>query len=421
MFRPLDDRQRCSRVIVGLILAMALAVRLYWALSRPTDPATLTNLPDQVEYLSLAKSLLAGDGLSMVDPRFNDTVYAFRMPGYPLVCAALKADIRWIRIAQSILDVSTVLAVVWLARRWLSPTYACLAAMFVALDPIQIYFSSLILSETTFTALIAWGIACLAHGRSPMARGKGSVMWWSGIAMLIFSVYVRPSAIVWPVILAGVSVIHEHGSIHFKPSRRVHVLTLVALLTAIALLPWAIRNRSLLGQWVFTTTNDGFTLYDSWNADSDGSSDQSRLMQLPLLSGLSEVQRSSYLKALAIEHIRLDPMSLITDLPRNLGRLWTPWPLSVEFGSKKYYVIGAACHAIPLFAFALIGLFRSTLPRGGKLLLVAGVLIVTISHGLTIGSLRYRMPIHPMLAVLAASALVVQQRVVHSDESIEPS
>src|SRR5438552_19057924 len=74
--------------LVALLLA-ALALRLGWALSRPTDEATLDQLPDQREYLEVARSFLHGEGLSFVDPRFgNDRVYAYRTPGYPLLLSA---------------------------------------------------------------------------------------------------------------------------------------------------------------------------------------------------------------------------------------------------------------------------------------------------------------------------------------------
>ncbi len=393
-------------MIVALILLLALAARLGWALTRPTAESTLTNLPDQVEYLSLARSLLRGDGLSMVDARFNDTVQAFRMPGYPVFGAVFRADVRTMRIAQSLIDASTILATIWLARRWLSPALSYMAGAFVAADPIQIYFSSLILSETTFTALLTWGIACLAHGRSPMARGRGGALWWTGVALLILSIYIRPSAFVWPLLIVGAAVIHEHGTAAFKPARRLPTLTLVALLTTLALLPWAIRNRTLLGRWVFTTTNDGVTLYDAWSRDADGQSDQSTLFRLPLLTGLNEVQRSDYLRSLAWQSARDHPLKLIQRIPSNLGRLWAPFPLSAEFGSKRLYVIGAACHSIPLFLLAFIGLIRADLARGAKLFLITPALIVSVMHGSTIGSLRYRMPVHPELAVLAAAAMM---------------
>lgn len=400
-----------------LLLLLALGVRLGWSLSRPSDPATLTNLPDQVEYLSLARSLLDGQGLSMVDPRFNDRVFAFRMPGYPLFCAAAGGDLRIIRIVQAFLDASTVLATLWLARQWLSPWLSYLAAAFIAFDPIHVYFTSLILSETLFVCCLTWGVALLVHGRSPLARGKGAATWWAGVLILIASIYVRPSALLWPMLIAGAAVVHEHTTTSFKAGRRMPVLTLVALLTAIALLPWVIRNRATLGAWIITTTNDGFTLFDSWNRDATGPSDQTTIQNYPLVKGLPEVQRSRYLRAIAVAAAQDDPWRIVHKIPANLARLWTPWPLSNEFGSKRHYILAAACHALPLFALALVGLFRSGLGLGARFLLLTPILLVTIAHGLTIGSLRYRMPIHPELAILAAAALKRSERVRYDLES----
>src|SRR5215211_5973736 len=77
-----------ARALIVVILLAALAVRLGWTLTRPTDAATLEQLPDQNEYLATAQSLLDGEGLSFLDPRFGDRVFAYRTPGYPLLIAA---------------------------------------------------------------------------------------------------------------------------------------------------------------------------------------------------------------------------------------------------------------------------------------------------------------------------------------------
>src|SRR5688572_24305736 len=98
-----------------LLLAGALGVRLAWGLSRPADDESLRLLPDQTEYLSIARNVRAGAGLQFYDWRFRDVVHAFRMPGYPLFLAALDADVRAARVAQAALDTSTVLAVYLLA------------------------------------------------------------------------------------------------------------------------------------------------------------------------------------------------------------------------------------------------------------------------------------------------------------------
>ena len=250
------------------LLLLALGLRLGFALSRDASDGSIASLPDQREYLDLGRSLRSGDGLSMADPRFNDVVHAFRMPGYPFLIAATGGSVKAIRTVQSVIDTSTVLAAVWLARRWLATGTSLLAGAFVALDPLAVYFSSLILTETLFAAMLTWGIACLVHGRSPLSaetRGRHA-MWGVGVLLLIGSIYVRPSAIAFPTLLVLAAGIAEARRAGFVAARhRWPIVTGVVLLTALALLPWGrFANGRWSDRWIFTTTNDGFTLYDGW-------------------------------------------------------------------------------------------------------------------------------------------------------------
>ena len=123
-----------------LILLMALVVRLAWVWHLPADENYLQRLPDQVEYLSLGRSLLHGQGLSFTDSRFADTVYAYRVPGYPWFIAICRGCGLLVRIAKAILDLSSVLAVYWLVRRCLIRVSATFSAIIIALNPFLIYF-----------------------------------------------------------------------------------------------------------------------------------------------------------------------------------------------------------------------------------------------------------------------------------------
>ncbi|HEX4123536.1 MAG TPA: hypothetical protein VHY37_02355, partial [Tepidisphaeraceae bacterium] len=75
------------------VLAGSLLVRLGWALSRSAEPGSLALLPDQVEYLALARNFLRAGTLCFFDVRFGQTVWAYRMPGYPLFVAAFGANL----------------------------------------------------------------------------------------------------------------------------------------------------------------------------------------------------------------------------------------------------------------------------------------------------------------------------------------
>ena len=173
------------------MLLAALMLRLGFAMTRPVDAAAIDQLPDQREYLDVAHSLLSGEGFSFTDPRFDQRVYAHRTPGYPLLLAAAGASVRAARIVQAVLDTSTVLAVYLLARRWLSHHASVVAAALVAFNPFLVYFSALILTETLFTTMLAWGMLLITSSRA--------LPWLIGAILLAGSILVRPGALLLPL------------------------------------------------------------------------------------------------------------------------------------------------------------------------------------------------------------------------------
>src|SRR4051794_16721292 len=83
------------------------------------------------------------------------------------------------------------------------------AAAIVAVNPFLIYFSALLLSETLFTAMLAWAMV-LMQGSKPRAEAVGDAPGASpllGGMLLALSVLVRPSAIGLPVVLGIVAAV----------------------------------------------------------------------------------------------------------------------------------------------------------------------------------------------------------------------
>ena len=398
MFRPADDDAPTTtpwgRLAAVLLVALVLRLGLAFAL-----PADIDALPDQGEYLQLARSLLDGDGLALVDERYAtpQTLLAYRAPGYPAFVAALGANVTAVRVGQALLDTSTALATFLLARRWLGDGPGLFAALLVALNPFLAYFSTLILSETLYTALLMWGLVGVARvGR----RGGG--WWWAGMVLLALSCLVRPSGIGLAVVL-GIASAFLPGRHPFAVHSRWPIpagFTSI-LVVGVVLLPWAVRNWYALGTPVFTTTNGGITLYDGWNVDNTtGGSDQSFVRTMPQLGLMNEVERSSYLRERAVEAVREQPGRAVVLALKKAARTWSPVPLS-ERGNALYWTVGLA-YCVPLFGLVSLGLL-SDLPRSAKALLVLPALYLTLVHMLSVGSLRYRLPADPQLAVLAAA------------------
>lgn len=371
-------------VRLALILVVALALRLGFGLTRPGDEASLAALPDQVEYLALGKSVLAGDGLVFTDARFGTPVHAFRTPGYPAFVALLGANLTGIRVAQAVLDTLTVLGAALLARRVFGKG-ELVAALLVALNPFSIYFASLVLTETLFTSLLVWGTFLLLTG--------GTRVFLLGTLVLALSVLVRPGAMALPVVLATVAAMSRASL------PRVPAALTAAVLTAAVLAPWAFRNHKLLNAWVWTSTNAGFTAYDGFGPHADGRSDQARFLPaMPELGDLTETQRNDYLLKLSAQAGRYTDPSLAAT---KLLRTWSPFPLSEGHRSTATVATGVAYCAVA-WSLALLGLLRGPAAVGGRVTLFVPAVYLTVSAVLSVGSLRYRIPAEPLLAVLGA-------------------
>jgi 4-amino-4-deoxy-L-arabinose transferase-like glycosyltransferase len=384
-------------------------------LTRPTGDADLAGLPDQVEYLELGRNVLQKHQLVFVDPRFAQDVHAFRMPGYPLFIAACGGDVRVIRAVQIVLDTLSVLGVFLLASR-LMPGHrgpALAAAAIVACNPYLIYFTGLVLSETLFIFMLVWGMMLLLAGFGSGDRPGRSFVWLAGGLLLAMATLVRPSAAFLPILLGvGGLFVNQRSSsaYHSSPHARMlgrwplPVATTMLLLVGLCLMPWMLRNYRVTHQLIWTDTNSGFTLYDGFNPDATGASDQRFVRYMPQLRLMTEIERSQYLSARAITFIRKNPQRVAELAAAKAGRTWSPMPLSEQFGTARYAAIGLL-YSIPFDLMVIVGLWHGNLPRRAKVYLLIPAIYLTVVHALTVGSLRYRVPAEPALAVLAASVL----------------
>lgn len=417
---------RHYRWLLVVILLLALAIRVGWVLNRPATEPSLADLPDQAEYLTLGRNLLHQQGLVFYDERFRSVVVAYRMPVYPALIAACGGNIRATQLAQSAIDTSTVLAAALLALALLPAATrrggSLVAAAIVAINPFLVFFSALLLSETLFTAMLAWGMLLLIVGGQggrllsandngdmpPFRPWIGTILWLAGGLVLAASTLVRPSAAPLAVLMgiAGSFAVRplRRGGAAFRPRWPLPVATTMLLLTVAVLFPWAYRNHQVLGQWLWMTSNSGVTAYDGFNPDATGASDQSVLRGMPQLAQMNELERSTYLSSRASQFVRDNPWRALELAFIKAGRTWSPIPLSADYNNWTYRLVGFG-YSLPLDVLVLLGLLGSPMRRSAKTFLLLPALYFTLVHMASVGSLRYRIPVEPLLAILAAAGL----------------
>ena len=185
----------------------------------------------------------------------------------------------------------------------------------------------------------------------------------------------------------------------------------MVLLVALVLTPWSLRNDRVLNKLIWTDTNAGITLYDGYNPDATGASDQRRFIrQMPELGRLNEIERSQELTRKATKFVMDHPGRVISLALAKAGRTWSPMPLSEQFGNPRYQAIGLL-YSVPFDLLVLWGLWRGNMRRTAKVFLMLPALYLTAVHAMTVGSLRYRLPAEPPLAVLAACAVAKREGV----------
>lgn len=383
-----------------VVFLVALAARGAWGAarwSREGSPPVLA-FPDEQQYWGMAASLRAGDGL-----RDELGFRCGRMPIYPAFLSVLAAGKHGVAAAQAAQWLVGAVAAAMLsvfAGRW-GRGVGAVAGLLVAVDPFLVFSSSLLLTETmVVAALIALWLAIWLAGQDTCTyRDWIAVGVLAGLCVLIreSSLGLVAAGLVWLVAVKRFQL------------RAVAGIGVVAGFIGLMLLPWAVRNHQILGEWRWLTTRGGISLYDGVGPEADGSSDLGDVKQSAEVAGLSEAQWDAHFQAKAWESIRQDPVRVVRLAGVKLARMWNPLP-NVESHRSGAAALISAAWAGPIFLLAMLGaviLIRSGV--GGwrsALFLLLPAIYLSLLHSVFVGSVRYRLPAMPFLEILAAIALV---------------
>ena len=190
--------------------------------------------------------------------------------------------------------------------------------------------------------------------------------------------------------------------------RRRLLESLVILLIVVAgMMPWWIRNWELFHSNFFRfSTLEGISLYESVYHGATGGPRQSDIKWPGYMKKLNESQRDNRWTAMSFRIIEHHPMRILRLAVIKVGRTWSPWLHAKGF--RNIWMNGILTFWYGLeYVLALFGVRRLWRDRPRVLLGITliPILYLTAMHAIFLGSVRYRVPLIPLIGILAAVGL----------------
>lgn len=397
-----------------IIAGVGLALRLAWAALVPVIP-----LSDSYIYWITSQNIV-NHGTYGIE---HDRPFSYWPVGtsgiYALGYQIFGINLIAVQILNILAGLSVIITTGLLARLWFGETVGLLAAAIICLWPSLIFYSTIMASEVFFMAFV--NIALLAwYSQKSNFLFRGFV---AGSAFAI-SIYVRPIALLVPIVLAVIDVVRRPATFR----KTAFLATISVAIAALALAPWVKRNFDVHDAFVIVSTNGAPNLWMGNNPESNGG-----YMPLPKsVESMNEIERAEYLGDIAKDYILNHPLRttlvsinriFTTHARETIAVVWNEEGIRHRFGNFAltplkaiatlywYLALGAALFGILLFTKTGIasGRFTSFLQQVSHPAVVLFA-YYTVVHAIVVGGDRYHFPSIPLVAILAAFALVTRMR-----------
>lgn len=382
---------------------------------------------DPDSYRRLADNILRIHSFTLDDPAEPT---AFRPPLYPLLLAitsisrhVLPLEVMLLHLALGVITVG--LTFFWTIQMGLGK-WRSVAGLLVAIDPILLNQSTLVMTETLATCLailtlVAVASLTLKNLSNDSARGsRDATISAVNIAGAVgLAIFCRPTFLVWAALLPIAIWFCCRGW-----KLRMSSVLAYGLMLSFLLAPWVVRNLLVFEAPVLGTTHGGHTLlwgnnesyYEYLRSGSTPVWDNTEFHQRfarrnpNLGTSASELARDRAAYREAINTMQENPsMAAYSSLVR-FTMFWRLLPnaLSEDESGKQAlarYAIGI--WYLVQFALVIAGIFAlgKDLAKPGWLAALMLLASFTLVHLFFWSNMRMRSPLVPILAVLACAGI----------------
>ncbi|MEA2410897.1 MAG: hypothetical protein QOC77_1458 [Thermoleophilaceae bacterium] len=390
--------------LTALALALRLAFVIAFGRTVTYDAASTTFAYNDTFFYSWTGAAISmGDGFS-----FLGHATAHWPPGYSFLLAGVYtvfgADTFHALVANAVIGALTVPLVYWIGHRALGRSAAIAAGAALAVFPGQILMADVALAETLYAfELVGFLALLMTLGRGRRALAVLGVC--AGLAALT-----RGEGLLFPLIVLA------FGWTRGERKLAVRQAAVVAVVMALTVTPWTIRNIDVAKGFVPVGGNASYTLWAGHNPRANGGPVYQTPAELARYNGLSEAEIASRQRRAAIDWAVSHPLRELELIPLKLNalvrgdslliRTWINAAGQAPLTSAETDLLGGVAD---LASYALIAALLASVVMYGRALWRIPVVRASLAflaaaiplYGLVYyGNVRYRIPLEPLMLLV---------------------
>jgi 4-amino-4-deoxy-L-arabinose transferase-like glycosyltransferase len=349
---------------------------------------------DEEQYMSLATHIVQGLGFT----NKNGIPISTPPPGLPLLLAMpisiAGPKVAVIRIFMAVVG-SLLIPACYLLGRSLtgSQKVGWIAAVIAVFFPTWMIYSSSSHSDIPATVLVTLIVWMLVEGyrrHSLLWIAGAGILWGTATLMRAGCLAYAPGIILWLLLI--------------MPDWKMRLAAVVAALVPCAciLAPWSMRNMQVYGTFVLISTYGGSELYRANNPEATGIDYLDRPFEImsqryPEGQYPNEAVRNQLLQADAVKFIRENPQRFAQLCFIRFIQFWKLYSPRIPL-SNSLAVIASFGVALPFFLMQVV---RLGWRREPEMLFLFIILCQTGLHMVFSSTARYRIPIEPLVILMA--------------------
>lgn len=388
---------------------------------------------DRDAYQEIAHQLATGEGFSH---SVEEKPTAFRPPLYPILLAGIELSgtgLYGIAFFHLVLSTLTVYLAYLTAKNYLPEKYALCVLALLAVDPLLVQNTTLVMTETLFAFLFTL-LIYLITSQMKKEDQAGSIRLESKFLIgIVFGLAALCRPTVWAFGILWLMGDLLQKIIFKKPIQFLSLPLLLGIVLIVS--PWIVRNQLLFDKPIFTTTHGGYTLllgnnpvfYEEvvnrewgtiWQYDSltewQLSLEKEMATEDPPV--VTEVERDSWMYRKAFHEIRNQPADFLKACFLRLRRFWKFSPSGDSAsGFPELILYGIGLFYIVIFVGMILGFFK--IPKQNLSLWIPLILALAAFTGVHLfywTNMRMRTPLLPIICVFCIRGIMPAR--TNSDE-----